>query len=174
MIRILPKSALYNGRFKSLWSKLYLLDLQESTNHKEKWSQILRNQALQKNNKIYSENLQNQESNGNDGTMASSTRQPMVIHYFQPTIDYHHMQEQSSWRNHHFQNRDSTTPRKLQGLYTENIMLEAHSVMFTSNLTNEIPFIDIDEDDCCIKLQENITINEIHLDPIKLTGIDFN
>lgn len=53
-------------------------------------------------------------------------------------------------------------------------MLETQTILQTSNLINEIPFVDITQDDCCIKLKENITINEIKMDPIRLTNLNFN
>ncbi|KAK9703828.1 Baculovirus F protein [Popillia japonica] len=53
--------------------------------------------------------------------------------------------------------------------FTKYVTLEAVSILSTSNLTNEIPDTQIEEDDCCINLKENLTLNS---EPIKFTNLD--
>lgn len=56
--------------------------------------------------------------------------------------------------------------------YTSQTTLEAQSTLGSYNLSHEIPTTDISQDDCCVKLKRNITVNQINLDPINLVNLD--
>lgn len=56
--------------------------------------------------------------------------------------------------------------------YTPQTTLESQTIMGTTNLTHKIPTTDISQDDCCIKLKRNITLNQINLDPINFVNLD--
>lgn len=56
--------------------------------------------------------------------------------------------------------------------YSENVILETEFTQATANITNRIPSIDITKDDCCVKLRENITLENVRLHPIKLSNLN--
>lgn len=59
-------------------------------------------------------------------------------------------------------------------IYTDTAMLEAETITGSTNLTNKIPPVTITEDDCCIKLRENITYHSIKLQPIKFSDLNLD
>lgn len=58
--------------------------------------------------------------------------------------------------------------------YTAIITLEADSSLDSSNFTNEIPLTDIVHDDCCIRLRKNLSLSNVHLDPLQLNNLNLN
>lgn len=56
--------------------------------------------------------------------------------------------------------------------YTTETVLETQSSLGILNLTHEIPSTDISQDDCCIRLKENITLNNVHFDPVKYANLN--
>lgn len=56
--------------------------------------------------------------------------------------------------------------------YTAHTTIEAHTSLGTHNLTYAIPATNILEDDCCVKLKENLSISQIHLEPIRFVNLD--
>lgn len=58
--------------------------------------------------------------------------------------------------------------------YADNIILEPQSMVGQANLTNNIPSLKLTNDDCCIKLKENISLEYIKLSPIKLHSLNLD
>lgn len=58
--------------------------------------------------------------------------------------------------------------------YSDHVILESQATLGTTNITTRIPVTDITDDDCCQKLQENITIKAVPLKPITLTNFDLD
>lgn len=58
--------------------------------------------------------------------------------------------------------------------YTDNTILEPITIAGTTNLTNKIPSLQISEDNCCLKLDENITLEHIKLNPVQFHGLNLD
>ncbi|XP_045461683.1 uncharacterized protein LOC123671733 [Harmonia axyridis] len=58
--------------------------------------------------------------------------------------------------------------------FTNQVNLETNSILMSTNSSFEIPSTNIVDDDCCEKLKENITLNSIHLEPLKFTQINLH
>lgn len=56
--------------------------------------------------------------------------------------------------------------------YTDDTMLTPQSIGQSVNITHKLPLTDITEDDCCVRLKDNITFEAIKLQPMKLTNIN--
>lgn len=58
--------------------------------------------------------------------------------------------------------------------YSDSIMLETETFIGSKNLTHKIPTLAITQDDCCVRLKENITNENIKLHPIKLNNLNLD
>ncbi|KAK9872689.1 hypothetical protein WA026_018823 [Henosepilachna vigintioctopunctata] len=58
--------------------------------------------------------------------------------------------------------------------FTTNIALSVDKYVSSQKLYSIIPLTDINEDDCCKKLKKNITMENIVLEPLKLSNLDLN
>lgn len=58
--------------------------------------------------------------------------------------------------------------------YTENVILEPEVISGTANLTNSIPSLKLSEDDCCVKLKQNISLDHIKMTPVKLHHLNLD
>lgn len=56
--------------------------------------------------------------------------------------------------------------------YSSHTILEAQRLVGSHNLTHEIPTTDISQDNCCLRLKENMTLNQVQLDPINFVNLD--
>lgn len=58
--------------------------------------------------------------------------------------------------------------------FTDRTSLEASSVMMSLNSSYEIPSTNLIQDECCQKLKRNLTIQAIHMEPIKFTHVNLH
>lgn len=58
--------------------------------------------------------------------------------------------------------------------FSETTILESEYTTATTNITNKIPAIEITKDNCCVKLRENITLETIQLQPLKLKNLNLD
>lgn len=58
--------------------------------------------------------------------------------------------------------------------YTGTTMLEAEAISGSTNVSHKIPPLDITQDDCCVKLRENVTLDHIKLQPIQLNNLNLD
>lgn len=56
--------------------------------------------------------------------------------------------------------------------YTENVIPEPQAILGTTNLTINITSLRLPEDDCCVKLKGNISLEEDKMIPIKLHNLN--
>lgn len=59
-------------------------------------------------------------------------------------------------------------------IYTDTTILEIETTTGPSNIMNKIPLIPITEDDCCIKVRNNVTMNSLQLQPLKLNNVNLD
>lgn len=59
-------------------------------------------------------------------------------------------------------------------IYTDTTILEAETTIGISNITDKIPSPHIADDDCCVRLRDNITLAHVRLQPIKMSNLDLD